>query len=47
MSLVVTKDQEILAGTVARWGARRGLRAAARAEVDIPPGERPRGLPRD
>ena len=45
MSLVVTKDQEILAGTVARWGERRGLRAAARAEVDIPPGQRPRGLP--
>jgi alkylation response protein AidB-like acyl-CoA dehydrogenase len=45
MSLVVTKDQEILAGTVAGWGVRCGLRAAARAEVDIPPGERPRELP--
>jgi len=36
MSLVVTKDQEILAGTVARWGARRGLRAAAAGVVFLP-----------
>ena len=45
MTLAVTKDQEALAAVVADWGERCGLRAAARAEVDVPPADRPRALP--
>ena len=45
MSLTVTKDQESLASSVADWGERIGLRAAARAEVDVPPAERPAAFP--
>ncbi|HEY9315738.1 acyl-CoA dehydrogenase [Williamsia sp.] len=40
MSLTVTRDQQDLAASTGSWGERCGLRAAARAGVNTPPGDR-------
>ena len=45
MALAVTEDQVALAETVAGWAERAQLRAAARAEVDVPSSLRPEVRP--
>ena len=45
MSLTVTRDQQDLAASIGSWGDRCGLRPAARAEVNTPPGDRSTARP--
>jgi hypothetical protein len=45
MALAVTEEQAALAESVAGWAERAKVRAAARAEVDVPAASRPAGRP--
>ena len=45
MALAVTEDQVALAESVAGWAERAKVRAASRAQVDVPALTRPAGRP--